>query len=211
MISYPDRTVRHRHNALQRLPQRVHAEPLPGGLAGAALGGGGGGRTATTAVPTTGSRYAGSRPKSRRLLISSRRVAAVSGERRSSAHTSRLSSPIRRTGEVATIVAMRIPAASTATSPKTSPAPSVARCLPFARTSTVPLSIGEHRVSEIALRRQGLPLGGLHLDRRGGDRGQIGVVEISKQRNRGQPGRFHSGHRTGPALAARACSGEETV
>ena len=38
-------------------------------------------------------------------------------------------------------MAMRIPAASTATSPKTSPAPSVASCLPFARTSTVPLSI----------------------------------------------------------------------
>jgi hypothetical protein len=35
-------------------------------------------------------------------------------------------------------------------------------------------------VAEIALRRQSLPLGGLQLDRRRGDRGQIGIVEVSK-------------------------------
>ena len=66
---------------------------------------------------------------------------AVSGERRSSAQTSRLKIAISRSGEVATTDAVRRPAAITAISPKISPAPSVRSLTPFFVTSAVPLSI----------------------------------------------------------------------
>ena len=79
--------------------------------------------------------------RGRRSAISARSRSAAAGACFSSAQTPGLNSAISRIGDVATTEAVRRPDARTATSPNTSPGPSVATLAPPALTSAVPLSI----------------------------------------------------------------------